>query len=374
MKVIFANRADALTRRGGDTVQMLKTKEYLEKNHAVDVVICLEPHEIRLHNDCNIVHIFNIQTLEQCKSFVEESISSGKKVILSPIYWNLWHSLYISRFYKFQGINAFKWSPLFERLGRLVIPMLGAKYLSKNAIFDRQCILKAVDFILPNSDAELACLAVDSSCDYSELVKKAIPIPNAVDLQSNNETACGAIDVKEYVLVVGRIEPNKNQLGVLLSLRDRPDIPVVFLGRCSDDDVSRGYVEHVKKIAKERGNVYFLDEIPHEQVHIIYKNALVHVLASFRESPGLVSLEALYYGANIVVSDQRFCPVDYYQFNGKAAICDPYSISSIRDAILSSLSSEKNNFDRDAYFNWISYRHVAERTHAVYKKVLNLVD
>lgn len=41
IKVLFATRNDALTHRGGDTVQMLKTKEFLEKNFPVKIEIAL---------------------------------------------------------------------------------------------------------------------------------------------------------------------------------------------------------------------------------------------------------------------------------------------------------------------------------------------
>ena len=37
MEIIFANRKDCFEKPGGDTVQMMKTKEYLEKQFDINI-------------------------------------------------------------------------------------------------------------------------------------------------------------------------------------------------------------------------------------------------------------------------------------------------------------------------------------------------
>ena len=83
--------------------------------------------------------------------------------------------------------------------------------------------------------------------------------------------------------------------------------------------------------------MFFIDEISPEEVKTYYRQAAVHVLPSFRESPGLVSLEAFYNGCEIVVSDSRFVPINYYRFNEIAHICNPFDPKSIKGAVLSAL-------------------------------------
>ena len=43
IKIIFANRKDCFDKPGGDTVQMMKTKEYLEKHYPVNINVVLSP-------------------------------------------------------------------------------------------------------------------------------------------------------------------------------------------------------------------------------------------------------------------------------------------------------------------------------------------
>ena len=59
---------------------------------------------------------------------------------------------------------------------------------------------------------------------------------------------------------------------------------------------------NVIKLGKKRGNTFFLGEISHDDIYPYYSKAKVHVLPSFRESPGLSTLEAAVFGVNCVVS------------------------------------------------------------------------
>lgn len=376
MKIIFANRSNCLSSPGGDTVQMLKTMESLQEKYNIDVSICLSPNDILKDKDSSpVVHIFNMQTIDETLEFMKVSKDAGKKVVLSTIYWDLSHSVCVTKMYQLFGItNGIKYikylKGLFLKMAFLkgYIPkyrnadVFGTKNYKKKR---RRALLEA-DIILPNSNEELDIICEEFSLDKKELNKKAVIIPNAVDIKQNKNRVINADNksvifnnVKDFVLEVARIEVNKNQYGIVKALFDIPEIPIVFIGGVRDNITDINYYKKLKEVSATRGNVYFVDQLPQELVFEYYKNARVHALPSFRESPGLSSLEALYFGCEIVTSSSNFCPVEYYKFSKKAHMCDPYSYKSIRKAILEAYESPKNTSFDDEYFKFYSYDNVA---------------
>ena len=110
---------------------------------------------------------------------------------------------------------------------------------------------------------------------------------------------------------------------------DRSDISIVFVGKVEEID----YFESIKKIAEIRGNVYFIDFVPHEEIFTFYKYIKLYVLLSLRETLGLVNLEALKNGCPIVIPGQWFLLVDTY-FSGQQYIFDPFDIVNVKQTVL----------------------------------------
>lgn len=387
MKVIFSSRKDCLTSMGGDTIQMLKTQEYLERNHEFESKICLDVDEIYQSPDFEIAHIFNIQTIDNTLELIEACKKSGKKVALSTIYWDLSHSDFTSTVFRFTEtpelmcvFKLIKPAMIKLKILRNILLSLNKEssdiYGSKKYILKRRKALMEADILLPNSFEELTILSKEFQIDIEELKNKTVVIPNAVDinqdfLETDNIVLKGELkDVKDYTLTVGRIEVNKNQYSIVKALYDKPEIPIVFIGRVGDGAENKKYAKKLKNLSKARGNVYFIDQIPQEEVYLYYKKAKVHVLPSFRESPGLSSLEAKYFGCEIVTSSKEYCPVDYYQFDKIAHLCNPYSSKSIRKAILEAYNSPKGNFSRAEFFNFYSYDNVAIKMNEVYEQLI----
>src|SRR2546422_501117 len=86
MRVLFQNRSDVLTKQGGDTTQMLKTREGLERL-GVKVDLALEP--IQDYGPFDLVHLFNIQTFLETRPQMERAKAAGKPVALSTIWWRM---------------------------------------------------------------------------------------------------------------------------------------------------------------------------------------------------------------------------------------------------------------------------------------------
>ena len=168
---------------------------------------------------------------------------------------------------------------------------------------------------------------------------------------------------KDYILQVGRIEYLKNQLNLLYALREHINIPIVFIGQISDAK----YGKRLHEIAQKRGNVFFLNKVPHDEIASFYHYAALHVLLSLRESPGLVSMEAAAQGCPIVISTSEYLPKKTY-FSKAPYVVDPLDISVIEQVLLQAYQ-ERKKFDLNIKdFSWSN---VAAQTYDVYKEVMD---
>ncbi len=364
LKVLFANRQDCMTKRGGDTEQMLNTKAQLESQFGLEIAICLRPEEINQHPDASIVHVFNLQTIDETLQFMKAARQNGQKIALSTIYWDMSHASYINWLFKTYGMTPqHPWASLlnFKKLSPVVKKMVRA--FNQKPDKRIQALLNA-DILLPNSPEELSILGKAFSINCADLERKSYVIPNAFE---QNNLNIGPEATRSGVIQVGRIEPTKNQLNVLRALMPYPEIPILFIGRAGN----QAYFDSLKRLAERRGNVKFIEEVPYEAIFQYYQQAKVHLLPSFRESPGLASLEALFSGCQIVVSSEAFCPVQYYGFHRYGHPCNPYHVKSIRQAILKAYHEPMTLRPSPEEAQHFSYETAAQMTYQAYQSLLS---
>jgi glycosyltransferase involved in cell wall biosynthesis len=164
---------------------------------------------------------------------------------------------------------------------------------------------------------------------------------------------------------VGTISPVKNQYRVIEALFDIP-IPLVFIGQIAD--MWTEYGQKCKARAAERGNTIFIDRVHHEELPGIYALAAAHVLPSWRETPGLASLEAAAAGCKII-STSIGSTQEY--FSNKAWYCQPDNIMSIRQAVEVALAAPKTLDLREHILSHFTWQHTAEVTLTSYQKTLD---
>ena len=133
--------------------------------------------------------------------------------------------------------------------------------------------------------------------------------------------------VKDFVFCVGRFESRKNQLGLLKALEDTQHTIVLASGGFS---YQAAYDAAVRSFKRPYGKTIILDRVSHEMLDSAYHAARVHVLPSWYELPGLVSLEALYRNCAVVVSD---CGTTKDYMQQYAHYVKPSSPKSIRDGV-----------------------------------------
>lgn len=359
MKIIFANRNDCLSNKGGDTVQMLLTKDYLEKKYNLNIEICLDPSELKI-KEFDILHVFNIQTYSESYDFIKVARSRKIPVVLTPVYWDL---NYCNAYYILTRLKLYKpyrLTPGLSNFLRVITnPFLPAGYLSGSYRRSIAEILSSIDILLPNSTEEWNIIR---NHFRFELKNPPSIIPNAIELKEEINDQLPEKD-QDLIIQVGRISPFKNQAATVLALKGMKNKQLLLIGRVENHD----YYKYVQRLSTKHGGITFIDEINYTGLEEYYRKASVHVLPSLRESPGLTSLEAFLHGCEIVISNNLYGPVDYYQFSQIGHICNPFDLVSISDAIKNSFINMKNNPDtRMRYFQFFNYNTVADLTFKAY--------
>ena len=354
---MFQGRSDLLSFVKGDTIQILKTKEYLEKIGA-DVSVSTE-----LNPDLEgygLVHLFNMNcdTYFQCLNAKKQ----GKVVALSPLYWP--QDELLARGYGGAGIllkNDRLRNWLAYCRDRLSGRTLGESLLYQRKVGLRRLqerILELSDFLLPNAEVEMDELYKNFRGIEDKPYKN---IPNGVDPEFKDakpDFFVSKYGLEDFVLCVGAISPRKNQLSVITALSDT-DLKTVFIGK--PDFQNRGYYKKCRKLANE--NFLFIDEFPHERISSAYSAARVHVLPSWLETPGLVNLEAGLAGCNLVMGDRGSVREYFKDFAG---YCNPGDVGDIREAVLDAQGKPKNEKLGEHILKNYTWDKTAKRTLEVY--------
>lgn len=343
MKILFLNRIDAFDKMGGDTIQMLKTKEELEKcNITVDEL--LGPQNITVYKNYDIIHIFNIQTDKFCFKEVQKIKKVKKTVVISPIWWDFEENIECD-----------------EEKKKLIKRLLGKRIVSKikryklNIRYKRmEKILDYSRCILPNSLLEIDSLKRCFKFDFS----KCKVIYNGI---SNEFISSDEIRDRNYALQVGRIEPVKNTLYTIKACKEL-NIPLIVIGKIADEN-------YYKKCVKEaeHTDIRFLNTMKHTDLINIYKNAKLHILPSFRETPGLVSLEAGVLGCNIV-STEIGSAKEY--FGDLVSYCNPFSYDCVKKCISTEWKRENSGKLKTHIINNFTWEIAAKNTLEAYKKCI----
>lgn len=366
MKVLFQSRQTLFSVPGGDTTQILKTKEFLEKlGITVDISLELEPDL----TGYDIVHVFNLMRPQDIYLQVKNAVRNNTPVALSTIYGP--YEEYekkarggiLQKLNQFLGINQIEYLKV---LARAVINREFSrgtlKYLLKGHRRLQKEIVKNVDVFLPNSHSEMRRVKLDFKLHNPNYIS----VPNAVDISKFSYDDV-VIDEKyeqyrDCVLCVARIEGRKNQLNLVHAAQNLP-YQFVFIGK-----PGANFNKYYKTCINESsGNCVFLGQIPHDELPQFYKLCKVHVLPSWMETPGLSSLEAGVMNSNIVVTEKGDTR-DY--FDNCAWYCDPEDVKSIADAVKSAYDAPINSNLKKKILDCYKWEDTAIATLNGYKTIL----
>ena len=295
----------------------------------------------------DVVHIFGAST-----ELVRAARRAGAAVVASPIWW--------SAEYRISGGRQPPLTHRIELAARLAYSTARrgvhetARRL-RHRLDEAALAFEGADLLLPNSEREAAQIRQDLAVSTPMHV-----VPNAVDEQWF--TPPDELTERAGVAYVGRIEPHKNQLGLIRELRGT-GIPLLIAGP--------SHPHHAKYAARCRreadGFVTFHPGGGPEEVREIYRRALVHALPSWFETTGLVSLEAAACGCAVVTTDRGY--VREY-FGDLVAYCDPGIRGSIRNAAEAALTAGPSPDLRRVVVEKYTWKHAAQATLAGYELAL----
>ena len=366
MKVLFQTRTNLYTAPGGDLIQILKTKEFLEKlGVIVDISLEFEPDL----TNYDIVHLFNLMDPQDIYLQCINAKKQNKKVVLSTIY-----GLYTEYERKARGGFAQKIANILSpyQIGYLKIILRHyhekrfhsgvKKMLFKGYYRLMKEITKNVDVFLPNSVSEMNRVAHE----FKLKNYKFTAVPNAIDKSIfNNSDKTESNKFEKYrncIVCAARIEGRKSTLNLVKAVKET-NHTLVLVGNASKNQTD--YVNQVKAELSDR--IIFLGAISHEDLKELFEVAKVHALISWMETPGLSSLEAAVMGCNIVVTKKG--DTEEY-FEDYAFYCEPDDIDSIKIAIEKAYKSEFNPKLKEKILTNYTWEKTAEKTLEAYELAL----
>lgn len=323
-------RPDAAAKPGGDVVLAERSAAALRGiGVEADVVATAVPEPAGY----DVAHVFGIFEPGVARAQLEAIRAARTPLVLSPIWWDrsaffVLEPLVRRALADRDGARAERRiAALRDQERRLCArPGRGAeRRLREQAELIRMC-----DVALPGSEIEaFACANGLHAADVPYVVAPYGVDDDAFAPDGTAEGESAARARRAGVVCIGRIEPLKNQAGLLLALHD-VDVDVTLLGQAHDVP----YLTVCKRWANARTR--FVDRLPRVEMRTLLNAAAVHVLPSWGDLPGFVSLDAAAAGARVVAgtrgSEREYLGPD-------VAYVDALDVAGIRAAVLAALDA-----------------------------------
>lgn len=348
-------RADATTSRGGDTVVLEKLYSEL-KQLGTDVAVDLEG--TKNPADFDIAHIINFATPDATLKHSTRCVERNTPYVVTTLYED--------------------WTQFFNKkiMGEIVFGAYVVNGQSRELLSHLETLVSNVPLpaILDNHfSAKHACMLIASGEEERQVVERDYAVHGKVEIcHFGNDFITPAdggksfreyLGITDYILCVGRLEKRKNQLALLKALEDW-DLPLVFAtGGVSQE---KEYSEYCQ-LFKRRGKNYFVERIPESLLASAYEGATCHVLPSWYELPGLVTIEAAARGTPVVAADAGTIK-DY--LGDLADYCQPDSYGSIENAVVASLKRTRSN-DLRNHVSQFTWANSAKRMLELYEMALD---
>jgi glycosyltransferase involved in cell wall biosynthesis len=306
----------------------------------------------------DVAHVFGIFDPDVAEPQIDAIRATNVPLVISPIWWD--------------RTALFRLSPLVERVlsrprsGREGVnrrmaelrrnePNLvsrsgrGAlRYVARQAALLRRC-----DVALTGSIIEAFACARFLGIDTVPYVVA----PYGLD---DDAFATTFSPQRDGVVCVGRIEPLKNQAMLLYALRDL-DVDVTLVGSTRNAE----YVGICRRWAS--GRTRMIERLPRDELNALLARTAVHVLPSWGDLPGFVSLEAAARGARIVAgargSEREYLGPD-------VTYVDPLDPDAIHDAVVRAVGQPPRMLEDalDARLRTLRWDAYAERTVEAYTR------
>lgn len=290
--VLHVLRADHESHLGGDLVQLRATVDGLRALgvDALAATVAEGPKRV------DVVHLYNLQLADHLHSDLAAARRRWPQaaVALSPVWWPV---------------------PLLAPLaaGDPALASRAVRTAAGSVLRWRvlRDILARSDLVLPNSDAEVAALERRFRLRADGrwvVVRNGIhlerwPVRRASESERAGVLSAEGLDkgAAPVVICVARVETWKNQRALIRAVDRLPGAGLLLVGPVTADRYGRAVQTDV---AARPGRVALTGRRSHEEVARLLAVADVHVLPSYRETPGLATLEAAATGCAVVVTSE----------------------------------------------------------------------
>ncbi len=373
----MVNHGVAANFKGGDSVQIQETTLRLyQRGHQVAVTNNDSPDP----RGFDLVHLFNCRQVASFKRQLESCQKANIPVVVSPIWVSIPRAFWGSRS-TFSAIqqtveSGREQSDALQQLKerRLVLEEDGQLYQSHGfgneerfEIPKLKNLLKSVTGLLPNSLLEMKAIRdeLNWSGNRFNIAKYGVNPKTFLDADPKKFREETGITF-DFIMQAGRIEPAKNQAMLCWALR-HTNIPIVLIGSTSNWPA---YGELCKQIYGDKLTI--IDHLPQDLLASAYAASSVHVLPSWCETCGLVSLEAALNNTPVIGSTFGH-EMEYLQ--NDALYVDPADAESVKNAVIQSLdegstSPRVSNLKKRilSEYNWET---TTDSTISIYKEILN---
>lgn len=353
LRVLFQPRPTARSHHGGDVVVMQRLAENLIKL-GVDAVIDwdnkLNP------SDFNLVHLFNTTLPDLLKQQAQNAHSRGVPFVVTTLLED------VPKFHFQSHVVAQKVIEYVVKgqTDQSLIPTADdLAAVPRAPMFDNSWVVTHASALFTTGTIEENSI---KNAYGAHAKTKFVPLGFEVGPQIGPELFTNTFGVKDYVLCVGRLESRKNQL-MLLKALENSDLPLVIVE--GNITYQPEYAEAVKNF-KRKGKTLIVKNLAPEMLSSVYAGAKVHILPSWYELPGLVTLEAAASGAAVVATENSTIR-DY--LGEDCFYCLPWDAESIRSAVYAGYYAPKNEMlaTRARAFTWAN---TARHTLEFYKEIV----
>jgi glycosyltransferase involved in cell wall biosynthesis len=259
-------------------------------------------------------------------------------------------------------------------------PQLGSPYGTEH-LFYRLPIagLKHADHLIANSQYTKQCVVehLGIAPEKITVVHLGIeherfrpqPVPAAI------RESYGLPEGRRYLIYVGSEDPRKNLVTLVRALaqlrRELPDVDLIKVGRSHFDRERQRLIELAIQLGV-RTAIHFLEDVPEDDLPLLYSLADLCVMPSLYEGFGFPVLEAMACGTPVVYAHAGSLP----EIAGKAGMpvfpCDVDTLASTLLALLQSRDKQlllrRIGLDQAARFTWTA---TIQSTAAVYGQLIH---
>lgn len=337
MKVVLTGyNTCCLNHTGGVQVRVKKIYELLSQRKDIEVEY-FRPMETDFKS-VDVLHLFKLEA--EYFNLVMKAKSEGKKIVLSSVV-------------PLDGGRKLDFFKLVNKLPVLTIYKM------------QQLILDAVDYVIAETHQEAQFIAKH----YKVNSNKILVIANGIDNfnYNGNEIFEKIGGKKEYILQVGIVHENKNQLNTIRALKNT-NIDLVIIGGENNGDMR--YTNMCKKEAEGCDNIHFLGWVSNGSplLKSAYAHAKVLAFPSFHETFGLVALEGAMAGCNMAMT--KTLPIHDFHVFDDCWLFDPNNVEDMRVKLVDAFSTAKSNTVKERVTATFAWEKIINEHIELYKRIL----